>query len=1325
MKKIITTLSPFSSFSKGGFFLFVCLLTILGTTYGRASTTSAISNKAKYKTFKNIYLPVESNIINTIFQDNIGIIWIGTKRGIFSYNGYKLDKLAIHSGVEYANVTAIIQIDEKFLCIGTENGLYFYNLLSEQIENPYPLTQSIKSVRSLILWNDKIWFGTNNEGLKFYDLKDNSLRDVPLEKDDNKSIVYSLAPADGKLYIGAYDGLSCYDPIKNSRKSISFSTPFHNPLVNSLLWDKQSECLWIGTEGHLFQYFYNTSNMQLSSSIPSNSFKTLIQDSSNNLVLGTDNGLYTYDIEHKNVNHIFHDSRNNQSLCNNVIWCSFSDKNNNIWLGTDYGISLMMNNSTLQFIHISEMTGKGDGNEFTDIHKDSSGNYWLGGVNGLLYFGADKITIWFNTENQSAPLLHNRIRRIYEDREHTIWIATDGGIARYDITSQKFVYYTIIDKKNQKKANWVYDIYEDEENNLWVATYLGGLFIIDKHKLLSDNSKSPVYAERNLSDSAAPSKVSNIIYQIQADNYGFIWVNTQKGLVKIDSKTKQSKSYNIYLDKMIYDGKKYIWFSSNNELFRINIQDDKVEKIDELSKDNKIHAFVLENNNLWASSTEGLIVWDINTLQKTDLPIIDQYYQSGFYDKQHNVISWGGYDGIIYLYTKILSKKIISSPVVITSVGANNKKLLPGFDYKGNSIKYQNQINLPYSKRNLTFEFSTLDYNSDSNKDFYYRLEGEDTWSRLDPGQNSISFASLFHGKYNLFIRNGSSDDSQISPITRLEFTILPPWYLSWGAYTVYVILLSILIITTIGYFRRKIRRKYKRIERQKTLELSNLKMDFFIHISHELKTPLSLIIAPLSSLITETKKPETKRKLELIYKNSLKLNMLIHKVLDFKQIDHESEYTLIRSNVELCSFINNILETHSSAFSEKNIQATLISNVNQIWMDIDRIKIESVFQNILTNAIKFIPDTGGKIEISLSSKEKEVVIQILDTGSGIKKEDLPYVFIRFFQSKSKTSHKNGSGIGLYIVRKFIELHEGQVEIISAGENRGTLVTITLPLLNKNKVSFTENSVEVESPSPIISNELPLLLIIDDNDEIVYFLTEEYSKEYSCISANNGKEGLALACEQHPDIIILDYMMPEMDGLEFCKSIRKHQPTSSIPIIMLTAKDDEKTKLESIRNGIDSFMAKPFSSDELSLRIKQLLQSRQAVEKKLRIDTLGQPTSLVLPQKQSADEFFMADVIAVIEEYIENSDFNVAMLSSLLKLEKKQLYRKIKQITGITPVELIRQIRMRKAAMILSQKRFSISEVMYMVGYTNPSYFSKCFLEEFKVLPSQYITTIT
>lgn len=1297
-----------------------CLFNGALHTYSKENIFTAFTHSNQYLSFKNIYLPIESNIINIVFQDNTGMMWIGTKRGLFTYNGYQIYKLSIDPTIEYINVTTILQLNEQYLCIGTDRGLRFFNLLTEQFENLHPATQCVKSVRSMILWDNKLWLGTNKEGLIYYDLQNRIIHPIPVKSVKSKSIVYAFEPADSKLYIGAYDGLSCYDPQKQERELVPLPQQFQKLMVNSLLWDEEQACLWIGTEGHLFHYNIQNHHITQPKVLPSNSFKTLAFDNKKNLVTGTDNGLYIYDLKLNKVNHIFHDSRNEHSLSNNVIWCSYVDKNNNIWLGTDYGVSLLVDNSSFQFIHLSELTGTGNGNEFTHILKDSQGYYWLGGTNGILLFDKTKKVKWFNTENPQYPLIHNQIRRIYEDRTHTIWIATDGGVARYDCKQEKFIYYTIIDTSNQRKAKWAYDIYDDELGYLWIATYLGGVFIIDKKELLSHDSKTPFYATWNLAESDVKTKVSDIAYQLQADKYGTIWINTQDGLVRIDCKSKEIRKLDIYLDNMIYDGLQSLWYSSNNILYKMDVSTCTIEKIEELPLGSQIHSFVLENNNIWISCTGGLKTWNLNTLYKTDVTVFEQYYQSGFYDKEFNIILWGGYDGISYLSTNTLQKVRNTNQTIITSIVNNNKRLLPKIDYEGNSIRYQNNIELPYTKRNLTFELSTFTYNSGTDNGFYYRFENEIEWNKLGSGQNRISFVNLYHGKYKLFIRTGNSEDSKISPITEFEFTILPPWYASTVAYILYSIVFIFIILTTIKYIRSNIKKKYERIEKEKTLELSNLKMDFFVHISHELKTPLSLIIAPLSTLIAETKKVEYKNKLETIYKNALKLNILIHKVLDFKEINHEEGSILIRSNIELCSLMKDILSSYSTALSQKNIQAILTSKQEHIWMSLDRIKIESVFSNIITNAIKYSPTAGGRIDISIVTNDKSVVIQISDTGNGIKKEDLPYVFVRYFQSMNKAKRKDGSGIGLYIVKKFIELHGGQVEINSEGENHGTLVTVSLPIFNETIIQSDEKIYRTV-PQDSYNDKLSTLLIIDDNPETLTFLGETFSKDYHCLYASNGKEGLAIAIEHRPSIVIVDQLMPEMDGIELSKRLKDDPRTSIIPIIMLTAKDDKETKLKSISAGIDVFISKPFDVYELKLRMQQLLSTRNTMERKLKIDAIGQSVQLE-NKKPDMNEVFMEQLASIIEENIENSEFNVSMLCTLLKMDNKQLCRKTKLLTGATPVDLIRRIRMRKAAVLLSQKRFTVSEVMYMVGYTNASYFSKCFMQEYKVVPSQYNT---
>lgn len=480
--------------------------------------------------------------------------------------------------------------------------------------------------------------------------------------------------------------------------------------------------------------------------------------------------------------------------------------------------------------------------------------------------------------------------------------------------------------------------------------------------MLAHDHEALFRAEWNLSDSLVSTKFSEIAYQIEADNYGFMWVNTQKGLARIDCKSRKTRILDIGLNQMIYDGIQSIWYSSDNELYRINVLTCAIEKIGELAKGSLVHSFVLENKNIWVSCTEGVMAWDVTSLQRTGVAFPGRYYQAGFYDKQHEVILWGGYDGISYMPTHAIKKEKKASPVIITAVRSNDRRLLPMVDYIGSSIRYQNRIELPHTEKNLTFEFSTLAYSSET--EFYYRLGNTKQWNKLEPGRNYISFANLHSGRYKLLMRSGNSDNPRISPVTEFGFTILPPWYASVIAYIIYTLILVGIAFIIIKYIRRNIKLKYERIEKEKTLELSNLKLDFFIHISHELKTPLSLIIAPLSTLITEIKKPEHKKRLESVYGHALKLNSLIHEVLDFKQIDCASENTLIRSNIELCSFTRNILDTFSMAFASKNIRPVLISDREQIWMNLDMIKMESVISNIITNAIKFIPAEGEKSKL-------------------------------------------------------------------------------------------------------------------------------------------------------------------------------------------------------------------------------------------------------------------------------------------------------------------------------------------------------------------------
>ena len=446
----------------------------------------------------------------------------------------------------------------------------------------------------------------------------------------------------------------------------------------------------------------------------------------------------------------------------------------------------------------------------------------------------------------------------------------------------------------------------------------------------------------------------------------------------------------------------------------------------------------------------------------------------------------------------------------------------------------------------------------------------------------------------------------------------------------------------------------------------------------------------------------------------------MIHKLLEFNRIDRAEDSLLIVSRIELVSFVKNIYAIYKEADVEEKYQWNISCNIDFLFMDMDVIKLKSIISNLLSNATKYTPQ-GGSISIVIEyHKDLQAVnIHIVDTGIGIAEDELPYVFQRFYQSSRTKKQYEGTGIGLYLVKTYTELHHGKVEVAST-IRKGTTFTVTFPvdeLLNL-PISSTQES---ESRQEVDNNELkPLILIVDDNPEMRNVIQTILADGYRCVFASNGKEGLEVVNNQHPDLIISDLMMPVMDGIEMSRILKKNLTTAVIPIIMLTAKDDKQTERKSLQLQIDAFIAKPFDAEILYFKVSQLLHNKVAYEVRARIEKISSPKPI--KEIASQDEKFLATITQLIEDHISDSDLNVNALCNLSGVGSKQIYRKVKQLTGMSPVEYIKSIRMKKAAMLLQQRKFTVSEVMYMVGYSNASYFSKCFQGIFGKTPKQYVS---
>lgn len=1255
-------------------FLSIVLFLITMLTGGKA---------ADYTTFHNITMPYDANIVNCIEQDDKGLIWLGTKRGLFSYNGYQTHQYTSKT------VQSVIQFDEQYLCIGTDDGINWLNLKTGLIEDRYPQLSRVKAVRSLLFYKNILWIGTRDEGLFMMNLDSGQL----IKSKGNgfkETMIFALEKTDRGIFVGSHEGLSFEDFATGQR----VQTPIKS-IVYSLLYDDKTNCLWVGTEGALYKYNIKNKEIKEIIGISGNSIKTIARDKEGTLLLGTNAGLYVYD--DMNLRHIIHNTRNPQSLCNNVVSDILCDKNSNLWFATDRGISVMQMQLWYQSITLSELTLTDDGNVFSCLLRDSQGDYWLGGENGLLHIKGDKVR-WFNTNN---GLKHNHIRHVYEDRDGEIWLASDGSIAHYDRDKDEFLYFTLTDWKD-RNADWAYSVYEDREKRLWVATYMGGLYVVDKQSLLHSNGNFK--QERNLFGDS--DEIVSTTYQIEPDEQGNLWMNTGVGLVMVNVNTLEVVRKNVYLDNMIY-ADNAIWLSSLGQLYKYDIKRDQVMELPFKQENGMIFAFVYERNRVWFSTFNGLYYVNTkdNEIHASYSPETD--YLTGIYDSLRNEIIWGGADHITRFYLNKVSPRR-KDEVVISGI------LLSDELYKEQNPLYEKTIRLS-NNGHITFELSSLTYYPQNNEVFYYKLGDDKEWHRLGKGQNLLTFADMPYGYSLLSLSNTNPLADNDASISVYRIYVPYPWYLRWWSLIGYALLVMLLIWGFVKNVQHRNRRKYEEREREKSLELSRQKMDFFVNASHELKTPLSLIIAPLSRMISETTNSRQRESLKAIHKNSLRLNDLIYRILDFKQMEYESEDILIRSHVELCSLLQNCIQSFSSEISQRHITINFQSDVETLWLNGDTLKLESVFINLISNAVKYVPDESGVINVKLVSSNDSVTIVVSDNGKGMAEEDIPMMFIRFFQGKN--SRNGGTGIGLYLVRKFVELHNGKVDVQNAN---GLTVKVTLPRTGENAIAHNEELYK-QTEKDI---KEATLLIVDDNEEIVDFLAESLSKTYLCLKAYNGKEGQTIIGHQLPDLIIVDQMMPEMTGLEFTKWIRHNQSTANLPVIMLTAKDDTTTELESIRAGVDVFISKPFDIKKVLLHIVQLLQRRKSIEKAANIEHIINP-EFNLDDNRSADEILMGNITKTIENHIEEENFNVTQLSQYLNLDQKQLYRKIKQLTGMTPISFLKKLRMKKAAVLLKENKFTVSEVMFMVGYTNASYFSKCFSEEFGISPKQYAESET
>jgi Signal transduction histidine kinase len=699
---------------------------------------------------------------------------------------------------------------------------------------------------------------------------------------------------------------------------------------------------------------------------------------------------------------------------------------------------------------------------------------------------------------------------------------------------------------------------------------------------------------------------------------------------------------------------------------------------------------------------------------------------------QQGEILMGGSGGYLRINPRFINYRHESHPVIYTSLYLANQRMEVGSKNSSGrillnkNIQLLNEITMDYSDSNFALEVSSMDYNSLHKLQYAYRLNKDEEWVKLEG--NRIYFNKLSPGTYQLEVKvyenNNSYKNSKASCLT---IHVLPPFWLSVPAYIGYTLLLAGVIIFFFLKMKRKHIRNLSQQKREMEIiqqhEMDEAKMRFFTNVSHDLRTPLSLIIIPLEKLLSSNLEKGVKEELELIHRNSETLLNEVNQLLDFRKLDQQKTQLML-SHGNLSDFVKEVCGSFIPQAVKKGINIRLHINETKMDMDFDRNKIQRILLNLLSNAVKYNYENGEVIvaldKITANGTEN-AQIQVADTGIGIKDENKDKIFDRFFQEQHSTTTYIGNGIGLHIVKEYVTMHHGTITV----ENhipQGTIFTITLPVthnyaVNDEKQDEAEiREKAVDEVSDTTDTHKTSLLIVEDNDDFRNFLINCLKGTYQVFDAPNGKEALEILAHQSIQIVISDVMMPEMDGMELCRKIKTDIRYSHIPVILLTARTADEHELSGLKEGADDYITKPFNLEILLLRIQKILKWTKNNHEKFKTIDIS-PSEITV---SSLDEQLIEKAIRAVEENMDNSEFSVEELSSYVGMSRGHLYKKLIMITGKSPLEFIRILRVKRGKQLLEQSQLNVSQIAYQIGLS-PKQFAKYFKEEFGYVPSEYI----
>jgi signal transduction histidine kinase/ligand-binding sensor domain-containing protein/DNA-binding response OmpR family regulator len=1335
------------------------------------------------------------NTINAIEQDKYGFLWYATPNGLIRYDGYDFETFTTQSKsdgtISSNNITSLFNDDNGLLWIGTNVGV---NVYVPSLERFYTikLNSRFKIVKIAQDSNGFIWFSGNKhlhrikvidivEGL--FDVSENILSPDILSK--NLWINTFSIESKSSIILGTNEGLKRLTyHYENKKIEISLTVfkdfkDFYDKTITKIFKDEGN--FWIGTSKGLYSSNLETeenfilSKVNISDGKSDISVNCIYKDQDKNLWIGTvANGLLRYNPVLNSFKEFKYNPKNQNGISSHRINAIYQDNFKVIWIGTAQGGINKLDVNQKNFYNFSNNPYNDfslPDNLITSILEDSKGRIWVSGYNKKLSRTTGKInssnisSLNFENIENSIPIeTTDIIRCIYEDKKGFIWLGSDQSVFVYNPENKK-IKRVFFSNNNYQSVGFVRVIEQINDNEILFA---GNKIIIVNNPWQNLNNAIP-----ELSIKFITNLQEGNVQAFQKGSNNQLWFGTNKGLYQcsyIDEKiitkerfTENSKEFKITNNNIfsLLKNNDELWIGTfGGGLNKMSLNAfQNVSKIEYFRKydiipDDAIYGILKENkDNFWISTDMGLVNFNPKNYTSSIFDVRDgllqnNFRQKAYYKGKSGYFYFGGLNGLTIFNPKSIKKNNKAPNILITSLKINNKPIKRGASLNDEvvlekSISETDYISISESEKIISFDVVAEQTSAPAKNKLAYKLEGlNKDWVFINQGKATITYTSLVAKDYKLKIKAANRDGIWSKQNKIINIQITPLWYRTWWSYTIAILLIIAFIIGVMYYFIRheKLKQKliYEQIDKDRMEVVNQGKFKYFTNLSHEFRTPLTLISAPLDRIIEGNIDPNNRKLLDIIKRNTHRLLSLVDQLITFRHAE-QGYVKLNYTKLTLGEFLHPTTEAFENYALEKNINFFYeIKSPNQeIVIDVE--KFERILFNLLSNSFKNTPAQGSiSIVVKIKNKDEKNIIKIaiIDTGKGIPKEKLENIFERFFQLGNDEGLVSGGGVGLAFCKSIVDLFNGEIKVKSK-VNNGSKFTVYIPSKElseidekeiQNKKSFIKNWVplkvgeeEVQKEKEQHNSKKHSLLIVENEVDIQNFLEIALSEKYNITIANNGIEALEKIKQKEFSTIVSDIMMPEMDGFELCKRIKSEPETCNLPVLLLTALENETDLIKGLEFGADEYISKPFSLKHLELRIQKLIENNIKIKEYFSKYSVP-PKDKKNLQLSKKDISFLEKLAAIVEENLSNSNFGVEELSKEIGLSSSHFYRKLKQLTSQVPNVYIRNYRLQRAAELFdSNSGFNVAEVMYQIGIESNSYFSTSFKKLHGVTPSEYL----